>query len=108
MEDIILKIFENGLTLSNILLLVEALIATFLGIACYKYIAKLVSYWQFCKNPLIAEGIEVTTSFDGINLVSGTIEKATPNRVELFDENRRVIAISLREFMKRTWRFENG
>lgn len=108
MEDGILRIFENGLTAQSVLLFLQAVIAAFIGIWLYGFIDKLIAYWKFRKNPYVFIGAKVVTSFDGINHVYGVIQGVTLSRVILQSDSQMIVAISLKEFMKRTWKLYPG
>jgi len=82
---------------------IQGLIAIILSIFVYNFIMQLAIYVRWRKNKLVTKGTKVTFSFDGVVLVSGVIEEVTLKRIILRNERDRIIAVSLKEFMKCTW-----
>lgn len=103
MEEIIFQILGNDFGFDTLITLAQLAIATVLSIGLYHWATKVVTYYKWKRNTLVTLGTKITTSFDGINEVTGEIYEVTFGRVILKTKKHEVV-FSLKQFMQRTWK----
>lgn len=91
MEEALLKIVRNGLTLDSLVLIGQLVIVAFLALWVRGWIRKTWAWGKFKKATLVGIGTPLTVTINGTITITGTITSADKSNVVVEGPDRKAV-----------------
>ena len=102
MDQAVLDIVQNGLTLEGALLIVQLILVAFAVLWIRSWILKTLAWNIFRRSTVMGVGTKVTVTVNGTFCVDGIVRKADKNRVVIRTGNK-FIYVPTTQFIKDAW-----